>query len=151
MKKKLRIQSAIFVVFICFSTAVWAGGVINSAETKTGSFTAPSYQDAWTFSGQAGDRVIITATGTVSGVYPEIYLYPPGSTPGIDPSEVSTIGVGSSKRLDHQLLQTGMYTIVVQEWNLDTAGGYAISLAKLPGAVTSRPTMTAGPSFRRRR
>ena len=40
MKKKLCIQLAIIVFFICFGTAAWAGGVIASAETKIG--TCPS-------------------------------------------------------------------------------------------------------------
>ena len=133
MKKKLCIQLAIIVFFICFGTAAWAGGVIASAETKTGAFSAPSYQDAWTFSGTAGDRVVITASGTTSGVHPEIYLYPPGG----GPSEASVTGFGDWKRLDHQIEATGTYTILAQEYGQDNTGGYGISLAKIPGALTS--------------
>ena len=139
MKKKYFLQVVVVTVFLCFNAAALAGGVINSAETETGSFTSPTYQDAWTFSGSAGDRVVITATGTTPGVYPEIYLNPPGS----GESEASAVGAGGFKRLDYQLQQTGTYTILMQDNGLNTAGDYAISLAKLPGAVTA-PTDTDG-------
>ena len=60
---------------------------------------------------------------------PEIYLYPPGG--GV--SEAAATGSAFNKRLDHQLLQPGTYTIVVQDYGLDNTGDYAISLAKIPG------------------
>jgi len=118
----------ILVVFVSFSTAAWAGGVIASAETKTGAYTAPSYQDAWTFTAAAGERVVITASGTDAVVYPEIYLYPPNG----GELETSTTGAGSSKRLDYQLLQTGTYTIIVQDNLLNTTGTFDIALTKIP-------------------
>jgi hypothetical protein len=71
---------------------------------------------------------VITATGTTSGVYPEIYLYPPGS----GSFEDSATGPVGSKRLDHQLLQTGTYTILVQENGLNTLGTFDITLEKTP-------------------
>ena len=57
-----------------------------------------------------------TVTGTTSLVYPEIFLYPPSS----GAVEVSVDGTGGSKRLDHQLLQTSTYTILMQENGLNT-------------------------------
>ena len=77
---------------------------------------------------------MITATGTSAGIYPEIHLYPPEHGGAF---EASATGTGPPIRLDHQLQLSGTYTIVVQDWNLDTTGTYAISLAKIPGAVTS--------------
>ena len=141
MKKKHLFQVVVVTVFLCFSAAAWAGGVIDSAETKTGAFTVSNFEDSWTFWGAAGDRVVITATGTTSGVYPEIILRRPSD--GED--EDDELGSGSYKRLDHQLLETGTYTIVVQDNGLNTAGGYAISLAKLPGALTSPTDGDGGP------
>ena len=133
MRQKHLFQVVVFVVFTFLSSAAWAGGVIGSAETKTGTLNAPTYQDSWTFSGNSGDRVVVTATGTSTGIYPEIFLFAPGD----ENPEASATGTGASKRLDHQLLQSGTYTIVVQDYFLDTIGTYAISIAKIPGAVTS--------------
>ena len=75
---------------------------------------------------QAGERVVITATGV--SLSPEIYLYPPGS----GAFEVSATGISNSKRLDHQLLQSGTYTIVVQDYGLDNTGTFDIALEKTP-------------------
>ncbi len=40
MEKKHVLETIVFAVFICFSSTAWAGGIINFAETKTG--TCPS-------------------------------------------------------------------------------------------------------------
>lgn len=134
MKQKHLLQVIVFVVFICcFSAASWAGGVIGSAETKTGTLAEPSYKDSWTFDGTAGDRVVITAAGTSGGVAPQLYLYPPGG----GTYEASAAGPSSAQRLDHQLLQSGTYTIIIQEYGLTDVGNYGISVAKIPGAATS--------------
>ena len=140
MKQKHLLQVVVFVVFTCFSPAAWAGGAISSGETKTGTLNAPAYQDSWTFSGTAGDRVVVTATGTSTAIYPEIYL----NAPGEEDPEASATGIGTSKRLDHQLEHSGTYTIVVRDWNRDTTGTYAISLAKIPGETTSSTDTDGG-------
>ena len=100
------------------------------AQTLIGNFNLASDTDLFEFCGMAGDQVVITATGTSAGIYPEIYLYPPGG----GASEASAIGTGTSKQLDHQLLQSGTYTIIVQDWNIDTKGTFNIALAKTPSA-----------------
>jgi hypothetical protein len=61
-------------------------------------------------------------------VNPDIYLYPPDSS-GLEASET---GLNSSKMLDHQLAQTGLYTIIVNDQRMDAQGSFSISLSKTP-------------------
>jgi predicted RNase H-like HicB family nuclease len=138
MKRKHLFQVVVLTVSFCFSAAAWAGGGIGCDETRTGRLDPPSYQDSWTFDGNAGDRVVITTIGTSGGVVPWIYLYPPNSN---DP-EGSALGSLPYKRLDHQLLESGTYTILIQDMDQNTAGDYAITLAKI-GCVTSPPILPA--------
>jgi hypothetical protein len=93
----------------------------------------PSYEDSWTFEGNVSDRVMITAYGTSGGVAPVIYLYPPG---GGSYEIYAGVG-GASAIINHQLLTSGTYTIIIRDYALNNVGDYALSLAKMPGAVTS--------------
>ena len=114
----------------------------------TGMFNEASDTDLFQFTASENDRVVITVAGTDSGVYPEIYLYPRNGGTLVD----SAVGPVTSKRLDHQLLEAGSYTIVVQDYGLNTIGGYAISLAKIPGELTSQDDRDGGGrSYPRRR
>ena len=57
---------------------VWAAdrGDIVSGETNTGSLSSPGFSDSWTFYGEVGDRVVITAAEISGFIEPEIFLYP---------------------------------------------------------------------------
>ena len=54
-------------------------GPINSGETRSSTIGPPSYMDTWTFDGQVGERVIISAVTTSGNLDTTIYLYPPGA------------------------------------------------------------------------
>ena len=102
-------------------------GEIHSGETKIGlEIVGPSYMDTWTFYGDAGDRVLISVQATSGSLWPRINLYPPDS----GPEEASNI-----EYLDHQLEQSGLYTIVVEDWVLSNEGTYDISLTKIPSTL----------------
>ncbi|MDY6836871.1 MAG: hypothetical protein SWH78_02755, partial [Thermodesulfobacteriota bacterium] len=132
----------LLLVFWLFPQAVRAAdmGDILPGETKSGSLTAPSFLDSWTFDGSTGDRVVITAVRTGGDNRPEIVLYPPGG----GPAEAYTYDLSGS-RLDHQLEQSGLYTIIVQDHNLDHSGTYNITLLKMPGTVSSPEDPDGGP------
>ena len=106
-------------------------GMIKSGEVHTATLGSPGSSDTWTFYGEAGDRIVITSSS--GSVQPEIFLYPPDG----GPSEASATGSAFSKWVDHQLLETGLYTIVIRDWYLDSIGEYGIALVKIPGAATS--------------
>jgi hypothetical protein len=76
-------------------------GEIESGEVHTGTMDARADTDIFQFYGDAGDRVIITASS--GSVQPEIFLYPPDS----GPYEALATGTSYNKSVDHQLLQTG--------------------------------------------
>ncbi len=125
----------IMVFFSSFPFLVWGTdmGTIESGEVHTGTLSLPDYTDTWQFTGDTGDRVVITTSRSGSNVQPEIYLYPPGG----GSVEASETGLSYSNTLDHQLLQTGLYTIIIKDYNMDNLGDYGIALAKIPGDATS--------------
>ena len=84
---------------------------------------------------------MITAYGTSAGSAGHL-PFPPG---GGDYETFAGAG-SSSVTINHKLLLSGTYTIVIKDYGLNNSGDYAISLAKMPGAVTS-PTDTNGGTF----
>ena len=140
LKKKVFSLAVFCVILNCFSGGNAADrGPINSGETKIGiDILAPSYMDTWTFYGNAGDRVIINAV-TISGTLDTtIYLYPPGGGAAEATTYHSYLGsIWGDDQLSHQLQQTGLYTIVIQDATLNKAGNYNISFLKNPGTVNS--------------
>ena len=129
-RKKLIFTFIILILLGCISL-VWGAdrGPIRSGETKSGfQLAGPSYMDTWTFNGNTDDRVLIDAEPTSGSTCLDIHLYPPGG----GPREAS-----GRQWLDHQLQQTGLYTIVVGECYFDDAATYDITLLKLPGAISS--------------
>ena len=113
------------------------GGTILPAQTLTGTINQPSDSDMFQFSGNVGDRVVITTSS--AAVQPMIFLYPPGG----GGFEASSQTISGSQQVDHQLLQSGTYTILIRDYQDNQTGQYHLSLAKIPGAVTS-PTDTDG-------
>jgi hypothetical protein len=106
------------------------GGWIASGETLTGQMQVASDLDGFQFYGEAGDRVLVTAVVTSGSLDTAIDLYPPGG----GEKEDST---GNGDRLDHQLLQSGTYTVVVSDSGLSDTGTYNITLLKIPGSMSS--------------
>ena len=110
------------------------GGAIASDEIKNGQFQQPVDFDAYTFTGAAGQRVAITAIATGGGLQnTTLSLYPPGG--GI--AETTT---SSGDLIDYQLLNSGTYTVVVEDYGNDNAGTYTLSFLNM----TAGPFTSAG-------
>src|SRR5439155_437736 len=92
---------------------------------------------AFPFPVSAGDWIIITAVATSGTLDTTIDLYPPGG----GPREATTDrgGGGGGDRLDHQLAQSGLYTIVIYDHTLSRTGDYKITLLKIPAGPLSSP------------
>lgn len=104
-------------------------GPIEPGETKAGiQISGFPYRDTWTFSGNAGDRVIINAVTTSGNLNTMIVLYPPGGAN----REVDS---NSGDQLEWQLQTNGLYTILIEDWDLSKTGTYYISLAKIPNTL----------------
>ena len=127
---KLLFTFIILILLGCFSLAWGADrGPIRSGETKSGfQLAGPSFIDTWTFNGNAGDRVLIGAEPTSGSTRVFISLYPPDSGPREAYGE---------QALDHQLRQTGLYTMVIEEYGRDAESTYDLTLLKIPGAISS--------------
>ena len=83
--------------------------------------------------------MMITAITTSGQLDTWTVLYPPG---GGD-SEVDGWPWGDV--IDHQLAQTGVYTLVVEDNGLSDAGTYNITFLKIPGAVSTPEDPDGGP------
>lgn len=128
---------------VCFLTLVaiapaFAGGLINSGETKVGAVGAPSYSDTWEINCTAGDRLIVNAVTTSGSLNTQIRLYPGGG----GPVEADS---GAFDTLDHRVVLTGMYTIVIGDWVPDQPGEYSLSVLRIPGAVSYAGDPDGGP------
>ena len=116
-----------------FAHAADRGGILPG-ETRAGAITVPSDLDTWTFSGNAGDRVVINAVTTNGTLGTAIVLYPPSG-----PAEVSTHDCcsGGGDKVDWKLATNGVYTIVIEDNGFVGTGNYKVTLLKLPGTVSS--------------
>src|SRR5262249_41476359 len=83
-----------------------AGRPLVSGQLVGGTISPPLFREAWTFTGTLHDRVLISAITTGGPLNTTLYLYAPG---GGDPVAIV------DDRLDYQLLQSGTYTVVVQD------------------------------------
>jgi hypothetical protein len=115
------------------------GGLIASGETLSGTINAASDMDAFQFYGQSGERIILNAVTTSGGLDTCITLYPEGGgvAEATTCTSLSCVYYASADKLDHQLSQSGLYTIVVQDDCLSNSGTYNITFLKIPGAVSS--------------
>lgn len=109
------------------------GGPIASGQTLAGTLSDNADSDIFQFHGDAGDRAVILAARTSGLVSPCIYLYPPSG----GPMEGGICNSDNDHTLDRQLLETGLYTIIIRDYNMDEEGDYSASLSKIPS--TPRP------------
>ena len=105
------------------------GGPIAAGETWIGRINANSDMDAYTFNAEAGQRVSIRVVGSFRE--PVVSLYSPGGN-----REAYSGDTSNYSKIDHQLLRSGRYTIVVFDRDRDLytydgaeiTGEYALSL-----------------------
>jgi hypothetical protein len=108
------------------------GGPYASATHATGTMNGVLDWDAFTISGNAGERVMVaavTASGTMNTM---TYLYPPnGGAP-----QIAT----AVDRWDFQLTQSGSHVLVIEDQNFGETGTYALTFLNL----TAGPLTYAG-------
>jgi hypothetical protein len=119
------------------------GGPIVSNEIKSGTMSGIADIDAYTFTGTNGNRVLLGGVATSGSLNTIIYLYPPGG------GSFETWS-GGGDRLEYQLTATGTWTILIEDAQNDTAGGYSMSLLNVTtgpytgGAETDGGAITSG-------
>lgn len=131
--KRLKILLIVLVISIYSVPLAQAldKGEILSAETRTGSITNPAQTDSFNFNGEADHKALISMSRESGDLTPRISLYAPDG--GL---EISDWG-GTHAEIDHQLLQSGLYTIVVMDHFGSGTGDYSLSLTKIPGTQYS--------------
>ena len=131
--KKLAIFLTALTMSICSVPLAQAGemGEILSAETRTGTIANPAQVDSFTFNGEAGQWVVIRMSRESGSLVPRISLYAP------DGSSETWAWASPNVEIDHQLLQSGVYTIAVRDHYGTATGDYSLSLTKIPGTQYS--------------
>ena len=117
------------VLALAANSASLAAGPITSGQLLAGSISGPSYSEVWTFSGTAGNRVLIAAVTTSGALNTVIRLSNPASTEVVNTS---------ADFVDYQLLSSGTYTLTIEDSGLNDAGSYSLSLLN----VTAGPLTT---------
>jgi len=129
------IKNKFLVVLIAFLLSLFSGqaigedlGAIRSGEVRSSSISPVGDADSFNFYGNAGERVIIIMTETSgSSLLESLNLYDPD---GIHEE-------WSWHSISHNLLKTGLYTIVCNDFNNNYTGIYNLSFLKIPGPVLS--------------
>jgi microcystin-dependent protein len=115
------------------------GGDILSGETKLGMIDLNADTDAYTFDGEPGQAVVISMSEEgIGSLNPYIFLYDPD---GNLETSASAGPLGSHALIDeHQLLKSGLYTIVGKEYGGNGTADYSLSFIKIPSPQPS-PSM----------
>jgi len=109
------------------------GGLVLSGQTVGARINVPSDLDAFQFYGNVGERVLIYAIKSSGALDTTVALYPPGG--GAVEAQGWTTGYGGDS-IDHQLLHSGLYTVVVADYGLSRTGDYTVNITKIPGSAT---------------
>jgi Concanavalin A-like lectin/glucanases superfamily/Divergent InlB B-repeat domain len=106
---------------------------VTFGSTIIGAITAAAEMDSYTFSGSAGDTVLIRMSESSSSLDPEIRLYGP------DGGLLKSASHHSLAEFSLALSQSGQYTVLAGDNGGTDTGGYGLFLQRLenPGNATS--------------
>lgn len=140
---KLNFLYIFLIIFICSTNFVHAvnKGEILSAETRTGSINNPTQTDSFTFNGEAGQTSVIIMSTESGELEPYVFLYAPDWTLELETRAYFSNHVAIN---NHQLLQSGLYTIIVRDLGADSMGDYSLSLLLIPGPIISPRDIDGG-------
>ena len=94
---------------------------ISCGQIASGSISAVTEQDFYTFTADAGDVARIIVTTTSGGMEPTIELYNSTWT-----KIASATGWGNNRTIDTTLAEGGTYTIIVSDYGNSETGDYSI-------------------------
>jgi len=119
------------------TTSATAQEAINSGETLAGVIDPNGDEDAYTFTGSAGDTVIVEVARTSDAFEPGLDLIDPNLN--VETFVHSALFGSRAVLEDHKLLMSGTYTVIVSDSFTDASntGEYNITLMKIPGSLNS--------------
>jgi len=135
LQPNYQLWTAILSVAMLLAAGVSAGGTtIAPNETLTGTIASAGQMDTYTFSGYAGEAVVVSASGTSSGMRACASVYDPNGT-FID--YIYNYGSEGYNRatLSLPLTSSGTYTIRVHAYLYSSSyiGSYSVSLSVVTG------------------
>jgi hypothetical protein len=100
MRPRLFSVLALILAVVFTSRSAAAGGPLSSGSTVAGSVAGPTFLEQWTFTGTAGQRIIVVAVTTNGLLNTDIVLKAPGgSTEASSPAgDVSHADAGCSRK-----------------------------------------------------
>ena len=138
IKYSLLVLIATLLTLSVAKSPAWALPEIKSGECLPGEIETPSSMESYTFYGEADQAVVITATKSSGTLWPEVFLYAPDGT-----LEISSYNTQQARIDNHNLSQTGWFTIVVEDRSGSLTGPFNLCLLIMPGA-TSRGQIDSG-------
>ena len=105
-----------------------SGGQIDSGQCKDG--IIGQNMESYTFYGETGQAVVVTATKSSGTLWPEVFLYAPDGT-----LEISSYDTTQARIDNHNLSQTGWYIIVVEDRSGSLIGSFNLCLTKIPSTL----------------
>jgi|GEM_PF-1179056 len=119
-----------------------AQGALTNGWTHTGTIAPVGDSDSWTFTANAGDRIVVRI-GEISqtnSFTPRIRLLNPGA------AQQATANGSVAAEIAVTATNSGTFTVIADDSNGTTATGtYRLTLAKSPGTVTITPGDEGGP------
>jgi hypothetical protein len=114
------------------------GASISCGETKSGTISIASQQNAYAFSASAGNTVIVSSTGTSGTIFTVAELYDPAGL------LIATTPVNGKTNVV-SLLTSGTHTILVHDSALFRTGNYSLNLQSTIGSCGSGPVIPNNP------
>jgi uncharacterized protein (TIGR03437 family) len=114
-------RTGAFALNLQFTTGR-CGTAISCGQTLNGNIAGSAQQDTYTFSANVGEAVNIAAVAASGPLAARLELYSPSNT------LVGANGFGNTNTGSLTLPVSGVYTILVRDFNLSRAGSYAINL-----------------------
>jgi hypothetical protein len=121
------------VIALAASFGVSRAAPITTCGVIHGTISGPSFIETWTFTGSAGEHVILTAVTTSGALDTQLQLYPPSGP--VEAQSLCDI-FGCRDQLDVVLAQSGTYTLLVSDNGLNDAGSYDLTLFRFDGPTS---------------
>ena len=136
--RPLAFSALVFILFLlasAFPIHVCAQGALQNGARAVGEISTAGASDAWTFSANAGDGIMIRVGST--NFTPHIQLYGPENTI----LQETTSGNSSYRDgfITYQATSTGSYKVLVSATFASQTGTYSVTLAQAPEAFVVSP------------
>lgn len=124
-----RLGAVLLVFALLTPTSLWAQGALANGGAQDGSIDAAGETDAWTFTANSGDNIILRVGAT--NINPKIELYAPGGA--LVKTAVTASPSIRDAVLSYRATNSGNFTAVISSYYAGGTSAYRLRLAVMPG------------------